>query len=178
MTDDKNISTEIKNRLLFFQNQVLEQFSFLPNFGYSLDKVESGQTDNFKDYFSTFKFSNGETVIRIHFSTDIINGAKTAFPNVKDKELPIMDNLISCSISDKIAFMSMHRYIETTFPEILEDFMIKLCAPNLEAEVTRVTKKYANFFETNLISVLQKKLIYDCYTDRFNDKVFEEIHYR
>ena len=179
MTDGKQIPLEFKNRLLFFQDQAKNQFSFLQDFGYSLDKIESGQTENFRDYFSELTFSNGETIIKIHFSTDIINGSKTAFPKLKDEELPAVDTSITCSIWDKNAFMSIHSYAEAKFPEISkENFTIKLGSPNLEKEIEKVTKNYSDFIRTNLKAVLEKKLIYDCYTDRFYDKVFKEINYR
>ena len=47
----------------------------------------------------------------------------------------------------------------------------------LEPEISKVTKNYSDFFKERLISVLEKKLIYDCYTDKFYDKVFKEIRY-
>ena len=173
------IPIEFKNRLLFFLNQVKEKFLFLQDFGYSLDKEEVGQTDNYKDYFSEFTFTNGETVIKVHFSTDIINGIKTAFPKLMDNELPSVDSQITCSIWDKNAFMSIHCYIEAKFPEISSnEFKIGIDSQDLESEISRTTKNYSDFIKTNLTSVLEKKIIYDCYTDRFYGKVFKEIQYR
>lgn len=173
------IPVEFKNRFLHFLNQVREEFSFLQDFGYSLEKEEVGQTDNFKDYFSEFTFTNEETVIKVHFSTDIIAGMKKAFPKLMDNELPGVDSQITCSIWDKNAFMSIHSYIEAKFPEISSNnFKIRIDSPDLESEISRVTKNYSDFIKMNLTSVLEKKIIYDCHTDRFYDKVFKEIHYR
>ena len=179
MTEDDQIPYEFRTRLLFFKNQVHERFDFLKDFEFKLDKEENGRTENFKDYFFELTYVNGDTVLKIHFSTDIINGMKTAFPKLKEEELPEVGSQITCSIWDKAAFMSIDSYIESKFPEISDDnFSIKLASPDLEKEISRVVKNYSDFFKTNLTSVLEKKLIYDCYTDRFYDKVFKEIHYR
>jgi hypothetical protein len=173
------INTEFTNRLIFFQNQVKERFSFLKDYGYSLDKIEDGQSEKFKDYFSEFTFTNEDTVIKISFSTDIINGRRAAFPNRKENELPIVDSQILCTIWDKNAFMAVNSYIEEKFPEIsLDDFKISIDSPDLELEISRVTNNYSEFFITSLTLVLEKKLIYNCYTDWHYAKVFEEIHYR
>jgi hypothetical protein len=170
---------EFKNRLLFFKSQVNERFSFLQDFNYPLSKEESGQTEKFKDYFIEFTFTNEETFVKIHFSTDIINGIKTAFPKLNDKELPGVDSQITCSIWDKNAFMSVDGYIETKFPEIPNDnFTIKLGSNDLESEISRVTRNYGDFIKTNLTAVLEKKTMYNCYTDRFYDNIFKEINYR
>ncbi len=156
-----------------------EHFSFLKDFNYSLNGEQSGRTENFRDYFSEFTFANGDTVIGIHFSTDIIEGMKISFPRQKQEELPVVDSSITCWIHDKNALMTIHSYIETKFPDIpTDDFTIRLGSPDLEIEIARVTRNFSNFFKNNLKSVLEKKVIYDCYTDRFYDKVFKEIHYR
>lgn len=179
MNYNNQMETEFKDRLDFFSNLAREQFSFLQDYNFTLDKEESGQTENFQDYFLELTYTNGETVIKIHFSTDIVNGTKTAFPKLKDNELPVVDSQITCSIWDTNAFMSVHCYIETRFPEIsAETFRIKLGSSDLKSEITRVTKNFSDFFKANLISVLERNVMYDCYTDRFYDKVFKEVHYR
>jgi hypothetical protein len=178
MIYDNQIPIEFKDRLAFFFNLAKEQFSFLQNYNFSLDKEESGQTENFKDYFLELTFTNGDTVIKINFSTDIINGMKTAFPSLKKNELPVVDSQITCAVWDTNAFMSIDSYVETRFPEISgETFRIKLGVSDLKSEIARVTKSFSDFFKVNLILVLEKKVIYDCYTDRFYDKVFREVHY-
>ncbi|MEI7724501.1 MAG: hypothetical protein WCK09_05310 [Bacteroidota bacterium] len=173
-----HIPIEFESSLLFFKSQMYHYFSFLQDYNFTLTKEESGQTKTFKDYFIDFTFTNGDTVIKIHFCTDIINGRKTAFPKLKDEELPGVDSQITCSIWDKNAFMSMHSFIETKFPEISKaSFTIILGCPDLDMEIKRVTKNYSDFIKTNLTEVLEKNTIYDCYTDRFYDKIFKEIHY-
>jgi len=177
MTTNNQIPSDIKKRLLFFKDGVREEFSFLRDFNYFLDEEEFGRTENFKNYFFKFSFRNVDRLINIHFSTDIINGMKISFPSLKEEELPSVDSSISCSIWDKTVFMSVHSYIETKFPDIpQDDFTIKMGSLELELEITKVIKNYSDFFKTNLTSVLEKKIIYNCYTDRFNDKVFKEIH--
>ena len=164
---------------MFFKSQVYHYFSFLEDYNFILKKEESGQAKTFKDYFVEFSFANGDTIIKIHFSTDIINGRKIAFPELKDDELPGVDSQITCSIWDKNAFMSIHSFVETKFPEIPKDnFKINFGCPDLDTEIKRVIKNYGEFIETNLKEVLEKNTIYDCYTDRFYDKIFHEIHYR
>ena len=179
MTYNNQILTKFEDRLTFFSKLTKELFSFLHDYDFSLDKEESGQTENFQDYFSELTYKNGETVIKIHFSTDVINGMKRTFPKLNDNELPVVDSQITCTIWDTNAFMSVHIYIETMFPEIpVDTFTIKLGSLDLNSEITRVLKNYAEFFKANLTSVLEGKIIYDCYTDRFYDNVFKEIHYR
>jgi hypothetical protein len=173
------MTTEFKDRLDFFSNLAREQFSFLQDYNFTWDKEESGQTENFQNYFLELTYTKGEIVIKIHFSTDIINGMKTAFPKLKDNELPVVNSQVTCSIWDTNAFMSVDSYIETKFPEISNDtFKIKLGACDLKSEITRVTKNFSDFIKAKLSSVLEGKVIYDCYTDRFYDKIFKEIHYR
>jgi len=179
MTHINLIPGVINERLIHFQNEVNKNFSFLNDFGYALDKIENGRAENFLNYFSNFFFRNGETKISVDFSTDNINGIRTAFPNLKEEELPVFDNNVSCSIHDTNAFMSIDNFIETQFPEISTDnFTIKVTAVNIKNEITRIIENYSDFFRTYLTDVLQKNKIYDCYTDRFYDKVFKEIHYR
>jgi hypothetical protein len=179
MTEDRQIPLQFKTRFLLFKNQVREHFDFLKDYKFKLDKEENGRTENFKDYFLKFTYINGDTVLNIHFSTDIVNGMKTAFPKLRDEELPVVDSQITCSIWDKAAIMIIPNYIELKFPEISSDnFTIKPGSSDLEKQISRVVKNYSDFFQSNLISVLEKKIIYDCYTDRFYDKVFKEIHYR
>lgn len=179
MKKDSEIPLQFKERLLHFRNQVHEHFDFLKEFEFKLDNEQNGRTENFKDYFSKCGYINGDTVLKINFSTDIVNGMKTAFPKLKEEELPSVDNQITCFIWDKAAFMSIHSYIDSKFPEISADnFTIKLETSDVEKEISRVVKNYSDFFKSNLISVLEKKIIYECYTDRFFDKVFKEIHYR
>ena len=179
MTEYNQVPPEFQKRLLFFKNQVNEQFHFLKDFNFILHKEEMGRTENFKDYFAKFTYKNGGTIVKIQFSTDIIHGMKSAFPNLKDEQLPIVDNSITCSIWDKNAYMSLHSYIQTQFPEISRnDFTIKLDASDLESEMIRIVKNYSHFFVENLAEVLEKSKIYNCHTDRFNDQVFKEINYR
>jgi hypothetical protein len=173
-----HIPIEFESSLFFFKSQVYKYFSFLQDYKFTLTSEESGRTKTFKDYFIELSFTNGDTVIKIHFSTDIINGWKIAFPELKDDELPCVDSQITCSIWDKNAFMSIHSFVEAKFPEIPKDrFKIILGCPDLDKEIKRVTKNYGEFIETNLTEVLEKKTIYDCYTDRFYDKIFHQIHY-
>jgi hypothetical protein len=115
------MTTEFKDRLDFFSNLAREQFSFLQDYNFTWDKEESGQTENFQNYFLELTYTKGEIVIKIHFSTDIINGMKTAFPKLKDNELPVVNSQVTCSIWDTNAFMSVDSYIETKFPEISND---------------------------------------------------------
>jgi len=179
MNYNNQIPTKFKDRLDFFSNLASEQFSFLQDYNFALDKEESGQTENFQDYFLELTYKKRETVIKIHFSTDIINGMKTVFSKLKDNELPVVDSQITCSIWDTNAFMSVHSYIETRFPEISDEtFRIKQGTSDLKSEISRVTKNFSDFIKANLTPVLERKVIYDCYTDRFYDKVFKEIHYR
>ena len=179
MNYNNKIPIEFQDRLDFFSKLAREEFSYLQDYNFTLEKEESGQTVNFHDYFLELSYSKEETVIKIHFSTDIINGIKTAFAKLKDNELPVVDSQITCSIWDKNAFMSVHSYIETRFPEITnETFRIKPGASEIKSEIIKVTKNFSNFIKANLTSVLEGKVIYDCYTDRFYDKVFKEIHYR
>jgi len=177
MKKTNQIPIEFENRLVFFKSQVKIRFSFLEDFNFTLTKEERGQTETFKDYFIEFTFTNGETVIKIHFNTDIINGRKTAFPELKDDELPCVDSQITCFIWDKNAFMSVHSYVEYKFPEISAESFTISGSTDLESEIKRVTINYGDFIKTNLTEVLEKKTIYDCYTDRFYDKIYKEIHY-
>jgi len=177
--NNNQIPLHIEKRLSFFKNQVNERFSFLKDFNYFLNSEQSGRTENFKDYFSEFRFANGDTVISVHFSTDIIEGMKMSFPRLKQEELPVVDSSITCFIRDKNALMSVDDYVELKFPDIpADDFRINLGSPDLEIEIAKVTKNFSSFFKANLKSVLEKEVIYDCYTDRFYNKVFKEIHYR
>ena len=171
-----NIPLEINNRILHFQSEVIKHFAFLADYNYIPDKIEIGRTENFFEYYSKFCFKNGDTSINIDFETDIINGHTIKFPQVKQK--PVIDSLVSYSISDKIAFMSIECYIEEKHPEILKDgFNISINSQNIKEEITRVVENYSTFFQNNLVSVLKKEKIFDCYTDRFYDKVFKEIPY-
>ena len=169
-----NIPNNIKERLVHFQEEVKKYFSFLANYGYSHDKVEMGRKDLLLDYYCEIIFKNGNTKISIGYSTDALNGSQIAFPDVKEK--PIFDNLISCYISDSNAFMSIRSFAEAKLPA--GHFLIPLNVENLDFEISRVLKNYADFFQNNLIDVLKKDKIYDCHTDRFNDKIFKEINYR
>jgi hypothetical protein len=170
---------QLLNRLEFFSRSAKEQFSFLNDYDFSLNKEERGQTEKFEDYFSELTYIKGKIAIKIHFSSDIINGMRKAFPKLNDDELPVLDSQITCSIWDPNAFMSVHSYIEKMFPETpVGTYTIELGTLDLNSEITRVLKKYAEFFKAHLTSVLEGNIIYDCYTDRFYDKVFKEIHYR
>jgi hypothetical protein len=173
MTD--NIPTDINKRLLYFQDEVKKHFSFLSDYNFTLDKTETGRA-NFLEYYAKFLFKNGDTTLDISFMTDIINGHSTRFPNEKQK--PVIDNLVSCTIADSKAFMGVSNFAEAKYPSIPQDsFTIKLNANDINSEITRVVHNYSDFFRDNLTAVLKKEKIYDCYTDRFYDKVFKEITY-
>ena len=177
MTNIKEIPEDIYGRLKHFQDEVNKHFSFLTDFNYVLENLEIGRTDAFLNYFCNFSYRNGDTLIRIDYSTDIIKGQTLAFP--KEKQRPVVDNLVSCSISDPNAFMSVGQFAEETQANLPQDhFSISLDTKNAKEAITRVVKNYSNFFQDNLASVLKKEKIYDCYIDRFYDKVFKEKHYR
>ena len=78
MTDGNQIPIAFEKRILVFKNQVNEEFCFLKDFKYILNKEQSGRTEIFLDYFYEHRYSNDDTVIKIHFSTDIISGMKAA----------------------------------------------------------------------------------------------------
>ena len=177
MRDSSQIPTNINDRLLHFQDEVKKHFLFLTEFNYSLEKIETGRTDNFLDYYCNFSYQNGDTSVRVNYSTDIINGQSIAFPQVEQR--PVIDDLVSCFISDSNAFMSIAQFAQETQPKLSEDyFTIGQNGKDIKKEITRVVQNYAHFFGNHLSDVLQKKKIYNCYTDRFYDKVFEEKHYR
>ena len=177
MTDSVQIPTDINKRITHFENEVARLFSFLNDFSYIPQQIEKGKTETFNEYFSKFCFKNGDTSITIEFTTDIINGHTIAFPQVKER--PVIDNLISCFITDKNAFMSVSDFAEAKHLKISDDYFgIKLNTKNIQEEITRVLNNYSDLFRNNLIDVLNKEKIYNCYTDRFYDKVFKEIHYR
>ena len=179
MTHINLIPENINERLLHFKNEVNKNFTFLIDFGYVLDKIEKGQAESFLNYFLNFTFRNTDTKISVDFSTDIINGMRTALPNLKENDLPAVDNNVYCSIIDTNALMFINNFIEKQFPEIPKvNFTIELNAVDIKMEITRVVENYSIFFKTHLIDVLQKKKIYNCYTDRFYEKIFKEIHYR
>lgn len=166
----------INDNLNFFQNQVKKYFPFLATFGFTIDKIETGRSENFLDYYCNFHFKNGDTSISINFSTDIVNGHKTAFPKIEQR--PVVDSQISCFISDNNAFMSVDSFAKTMYKELtLDKFTIPIGTSNLQSEITNVIESYSSFFQDKLTDVLKKKKIYNCYTDRFNDKVFNEIIY-
>jgi hypothetical protein len=98
MTDSSSISADINDRLLHFQEEVKKCFLFLTHFNYSLEKIETGRTNNFLNYYCNFSYQNSDTSISVDYSTDIINGQTIAFPQVEQK--PVIDDLVSCSISD------------------------------------------------------------------------------
>jgi len=177
MSNTQNIPEDIKERLNHFREEATKHFSFLADFNYLLDTIEIGRTETFLDYNCNLSYRNGDTLITIDYSTDIIKGMRTAFP--KENESPVIDDRISCSISDLNAFMSIDSFAAETQPNLPQDyFSITLNTKNLKDGITRVVKNYSNFFQENLVSVLRKEKIYDCYTDRFYDKVFKEKHYR
>lgn len=170
-----NIPTNINIRLIYFQEEVKKHFSFLTDYGFTLYKIETGRA-NFLEYYSKFLFKNGETSLDISFMTDIINGHSTKFPQEKQK--PIIDNLVTCTIADSNAFMSVSNFVRTKYPSIPQDnFSIKLDAKDINIEITKVVRNYSDFFHENLVPVLKKEKIYACYTDRFFDNVFKEIIY-
>ena len=118
MTNLFNISEAVNKEFLHFQNAAKHNFAFLNDFGYNLTKIESGQSENFLNYFFNMTFLNQETKINIDFSTEIIKGMKKAFPSLKDKDLPEVNSNIYCSIRDSKALMSINSFIEFKFPEI------------------------------------------------------------
>jgi hypothetical protein len=59
----------------------------------------------------------------------------------------------------------------------MENFIIKVDSGDIKEEITRVVYNYNDFFKIYLTDVLSKEKIYDCYIDRFYDKVFKEINY-
>jgi hypothetical protein len=178
MTRMNNIPDEFEQRLYFFEGEVRNCFSWLYEYGYILDTIETNRTENFLDYYSVLSYKNENTIIKIHYSTDIINGIKTAFPKLEKDQLPFVDNQISCSIRDNNALMSIASFVEAKFPNIpMENFIIKVDSGDIKEEITRVVYNYNDFFKIYLTDVLSKEKIYDCYIDRFYDKVFKEINY-
>jgi len=176
LENKKNIPYNIYENILHFQTEVQKYFSFLNEYNYILSEIEIGQKENFLNYFCNFLFINDETIINIEYSTDIINGYNIAFPQIKQK--PVIDNLISCNISDSNAFMSIQQFAELFQPQISKnEFSINLDSKNILIEITNVVRNYSIFFQKNLTTVLKKEKIFDCYTDRFNHKVFNEIKY-
>jgi hypothetical protein len=176
MTDTLQIPANIQNRLNHFTEEVNRNFHFLSHLGFQLEKIESGRTDNFLDYYCYFSYQNGDTTISIRYSTDIINGQTTALPQVDQR--PIIDNQVSCSISDSNAFMNVSQFAQITQPKLPENyFTIEKTSDNIKADITKVVQNYAHFFNEHLNDVLQKKKIYNCYVDRFYDTVFNEKHY-
>jgi len=171
-----NIPKEINERLTYFQDEVKKQFAFLTEFAYSLDEIDMGRED-FLEYYSKLIFKNGNTSININYETDIIKGHTLRFPEVKER--PVIDNLISCFITDPNAFLSVSSFAESK--QLLPStkyFNIELNAININDEILRVVRNYSTFFQDNLVAVLKKEKIYNAYTDRFYDKIFKEIHYR
>jgi hypothetical protein len=170
------IPKDIQKRLIHFQEAVEKHFSFLAGYGYNLRKIESGRTKNFHYYFCHFEFNNGDTSIRVNFSTDIIKGHTIGFPKLEQR--PIVDNQISCFVSNAKARMGVSCLAETKYPEWSPDnFTIDLSSKTAKSEITRVVQNYTTFFHDKLVGVLKKEKMYNCYTDRFNDKIFEEIIY-
>jgi hypothetical protein len=177
MADIKEITPDISDRLKHFQQEIDKYFSFLADFDYVLQNIGIGRTEIFLDYYCNLRYKNGDTLLSIDYSTDIINGQTIAFPD--EKQRPVIDNLVSCFISDPNAFMSISQFAEETQPNLPSDyFSISLHGKDIKEEISRVVKNYSNFFRENLVDVLKKEKIYDCYTDRFYDKVFKEKHYR
>ncbi len=174
MEDNKTIPQNINERLLHFQTEVKQYFSFLNDYGYILSKIEIGQKENFLNYYCNFSFLNGKTFISIDYSTDIIKGQTLAFPQVKQR--PVFDNLISCSISKDDAYMSVGQFIEISQSQMtVNDFSIPIDSKNIFDDITKVVRNYSSFFQNNLADVLLKKKMYNCYTDRFYKKIFEEV---
>ncbi|MBL7937430.1 MAG: hypothetical protein JNM51_16610 [Bacteroidia bacterium] len=171
-----NIPTIINDRILHFEQEVKKYFTFLSDYVYTIDKIEKGRSVNFLDYFCNLKFKSDETSISINFSTDIIEGHTSAFP--KSDQRPVIDSIVSCSISDLKALMIVSSFIETKHPEFkLEALNIRLDQTDVKSEVTKVVFNYSEIFKNNLVEVLKKEKMYNCYTDRFYDKFFEEINY-
>jgi|JI10StandDraft_1071094.scaffolds.fasta_scaffold134731_3 hypothetical protein len=171
-----NIPTIINDRISHFEQEVKKYFSFLSDYGFTIDEIEKGRSVNFLDYFCNLKFKNDETCISINFSTDIIEGHTSAFP--KAEQRPVVDSIVSCSISDPKALMIVSSFIETKHPEFkLEVLNVRLNQTDVKSEVTKVVFNYCEIFKNDLVNVLRKEKIYNCYTDRFYDKFFEEINY-
>ena len=177
MTTSKSIPADINERMIHFKEEVKKYFSFLADFGYCIEKVEAGRTENFLDYYCNIAYNNGDTHIRVDYSTDIINGRMMAFP--KEKQRPVIDDLIFCAIRDPNAYMVISQFAEEAHFNLPKDcFSISVKTDNIRAEITRVLQNFSDFTRTHLRDVLKKEKIYDCYTDRFYDKVFKEKHYR
>jgi hypothetical protein len=177
MRATQKIPINISNRVMHFKKKIENRFSFLVDFNYLLEKIEIGRTNDFLNYYCNFSYQNGDTFVRIEYSTDIINGQTIAFPHVEQK--PIYDNVISCFISDSNSFMSIDLFAKETQSTLSDDyFKIAQNEEIVKQEIARVVENYVSFFRNHLVAVLQKKKIYNCYIDRFYDKVFEEKHYR
>jgi hypothetical protein len=177
MADITPIPDDINKRLIIFQDNISKYFSFLTVYGYSLEKIEAGRKTPLLDYYCELIYKNFDTTIGISYNTDILKGSLIAFPN--EKERPVIDNLISCYISDPNAYMSISKFAETIQPMISPDkFTIDIAAENIIYEIERVVSNYSDFFQNYLIDVLRKQKIYNCYTNRDYDRVFEEKHYR
>jgi hypothetical protein len=170
-----HIPSDVSERLLHFQEQVQKHFSFLIEFNFCLEEIKRGQSD-FLEYYSKFIFKKDDLIIDICFTTDIIKGHTTKFPQVQQK--PVIDNLVSCFISDTKALMSVECFAETMNSAHSEtDFSIDIKSENVKDEVSRVVVKYSDFIQKHLVDVLTKEKMYDCYTNRFYEKIFKEFHY-
>jgi hypothetical protein len=177
MTDPEIIPIEINERLIHFKNEVKTNFDFLLAAGYVLKSMLTGRTENFLNYFCNFEFGKDNTLISIDYRTDIIKGQTIAFPEVKER--PSTDNSISCFISDQNAFLTVEEFAENIVHRASKEvFWINLDSLDIKIEITRVVKNYSRFIQENLMDVVRQEKMYDCYTDRFYDKVFKEIHYR
>src|ERR1035437_10682178 len=177
MSEKQTIPKDIEERLKYFQEEVEKYFSFLSKYGYILDKVETGRKDHLLDYYCELTFINGTTKIWINYDTDILNGSLIAYPN--EEQRPVIDNFISINIIDPNAFMDINQFAETIHSKYhVDDFSIEIDIENINYEITRVLKNFADFFQSNLVEVLKKQKIYECLTNRFYEKIFREIPYQ
>ena len=165
----------IHDRLVHFNNETSNHFSFLYKEGYDLHLKEKGRTDNFLDYYSKFEFRKGDTSLRVYYSTDIIRRHRIAFPKL---EHPTEDNSISCFISDDKAFMTVDLYAETVIPGFPKEQFEFDSSANIQSEISRIVKSYSSFVEEQLMNVIRREKIYSCYVDRDYEKVFKEFNYR
>lgn len=161
--------------LIHFQGEVNKHFAFLADFDYAPDKIETGRSENFLDYFCNFSYVNGETSVSIDYSTDIINGRTIAFPQLEQEHWPVYNDIISCSVSDSKAYMSVDCFAQKVQKDLPDGYFIIAPGSNdIKGEIGRVVLNYSIFFQSHLTEVLKKVKIYSCYIDRFYDLVFEE----
>jgi hypothetical protein len=175
MKETYDIPSPVLPRMLHFQDEAIKQFSFLSDFNYGPGIVEVKRNENFLYYYCSITFLNHETSVSINYSTDLINGHKTAFPQLTER--PSNDNIIFCSINDPNAYMDVELYANKIRHGVSTNYFTIDDQLDINMEITRVVKNYSDFISNSLTDVLNKKKIYSCYIDRFYDEVFKEINY-